>query len=103
MSSVEVVPLTSFVHGGFDAHEGRTALIDAGMAKELAEAGLVRYAAPRTTSGSEKLPTGELDAGKATAAGVEQPSSVSPAAQVSPTKTSSSSVPGVKATRRGGK
>lgn len=96
---VSVVPLTSFIHGAVDAHEGRPMLLDEATARELVEAHLVRYwhLAPTLEA------TGGHDSGKVTDDGMGSPSSALPVAPVSPTKTLPPSERGATLTLRKGK
>lgn len=84
MALVEAIPLTNFVHGHINAVEGRPILpwIEEATARDLERAGLVRI---RT---AHAVPVQKVDAGKVTDDGEGPPSSVSPAAPASPTKTS---------------
>lgn len=96
---VECIPLTSFVHGPIDAHEGKAVMIEERLADDLERAGLVRVkrARPAVVTSS----AGAADAGKPAAAGAEQPSSASPAAQASPTTTAPPSGRGGKRAKKG--
>lgn len=98
MNQMTVVPLTSFIHGPVNAHEGRSMTVDLDVARELLDAGLVRE-----YTGGEDPGMGGPDLGKAQVGGVEQQSSASPAAQASATQTSKPSESGAKATRKGAK
>lgn len=101
---VTVVPLTSFVHGNIDAHEGKPFNCEKGLADEFERAGLVRVKRPPVQA-TTPAPAPASAAGKAPDDGAGQPSSASPAAPASPTTTtptSAPSAPGVKPRRRGG-
>ena len=89
---VQVVPLQSFVHGRYQAREGRAILMPETVAQDLERAGLVRI---RPTS----APT--PPAGKGSDDGPGQPSSASPAAQASTIQTSKSSRRGATKTESG--
>lgn len=95
---IECIPLTSFVHGAIDAHEGKAVMIEGSVADELERAGLIRVKRERPAP----IVPQASEAGKPPAAGVEQPSSASPAAPVSPETTSPPSDGGAKKRRRRG-
>ena len=92
--NVEVVPLTSFIHGSINAHEGRPLTMDASAAGDLERAGLIRIKLAQTHASADIV-------GKAADDGAGQPSSALPAAQALPTTTSHLSKDG--AGRRGRK
>lgn len=98
---VTVVPLTSFVHGSIDAHEGRPFACEKGLADEFERAGLVRIKRPPVQDVVQRTPQPDPTAVKATDDGAGQLSSASPAAPVSPTATSQPSAPGARRPRRG--
>jgi hypothetical protein len=96
---VEAIALSNFVHGDITAAEGRLvrhrdgSLLDSGLAGDLERANLVRI---RLSPVASKM------AGKAPAAGVDQPSSSSPVAQASQQTTLHTSKPGGIRSRRTG-
>lgn len=96
---VKVVPLTSFVHGNIDAHEGKEFNCEKGLADEFERAGLVRI---KRTSVTTATTAAGSEPGKATGDGVGQPSSASPAAPASPTTTPPPSGTGSRRPRRAG-
>lgn len=98
---VTVVPLTSFVHGSIDAHEGRPFPCEKGLADEFERAGLVRIKRPPVQSVAQRTPQPDPTAVKAADDGAGQPSSASQAAPASPTTTSQQSASGAKRPRRG--
>lgn len=99
---VQIIPLTSFVHGSVDAHAGRPQMVDADIAAELSANGLVRISNATSLLHAGKLTNLPVvgDAGKAQDDGRGQPSSVLPAAPASRTKTLPPSKPGVTKPRR---
>jgi hypothetical protein len=80
--NVEVIPLTDFIHGDVKFFEGQPIDVEQGAAIDLEAAGLLRI---KMSPGhaNKMMPAPENKAGKAPAAGEDQPSSVSPAAPVS--------------------
>jgi hypothetical protein len=75
---VTVVPLSDFIHGGINAHEGHAIQMDSGVASDLERAGLVRI---RQESVAHSASGKEQDDG------LGRPSSASQAAQVVPPQT----------------
>lgn len=76
---VQCIPLTSFIHGSVDAHEGRSFPLDSSTAGELERAGLIRIKRERVRVKLPQAPVIKpLEAGKVPDAGVVQPSSASP-------------------------
>ena len=100
---VQCIPLTSFIHGSVDAHEGRAVYFDHSTAGELERAGLIRIKRERVRV---KLPQAPVikpaEAGNARDVGQGQPPSVLPAAQVLPTPTLITSGRGRQSGRRNG-
>jgi hypothetical protein len=94
-----VVPNTSFVHGQYDAHEGKPMLMEDSIANELEQVGLVRIRK------APPISTQAPPSGKAQDDGQGQPSSFSPEAPVSrPTPTPTlrpSGSGGIRTPRRG--
>lgn len=97
---VDVVFLSDFCHGGLNAVQGKSQLLEKGVAEDLERAGLLRI----TMSPVAKIagPATRAEAGKAPDGGEGQPSSSLPAAQASPEKTSTSSGNGSGKGRRAG-
>ena len=97
---MDCIALTDFVHGEINAVHGRPVLHRDGtvLSKELAEdlerAGLVRI---------QTVPAKKETLGKAEDGGAGQPSSASPRAPASPTKTSPSPKRGAAKTSKKGK
>ena len=86
---VQCVPLTSFIHGDVDAHEGRALMIEASAAAELERAGLLRIKRVRVRHAPPVItePQENLSSGKSTDAGMVRQSSVSLADPLSQTQT----------------
>lgn len=96
---VECVPLTSFVHGTINAHQGRDTMIPQNLALDLERAGLVRIKmvsrrVDRPAQSGAVLVTPSVKPGNLPAAGGGAASSVSPVAQASPQTTSNSRTSG---------
>lgn len=90
--NVECIPLTDFVHGRINAHEGKPILLDDSLAGDLERAGLLRVKlTPRRVDQALSVQGGATivatEAGKAPAVGEAVPSSSLPAAQASPPTT----------------
>lgn len=103
---VEAIPLTDFIHGPINAHEGRPQMMEQGLAEDLERAGLVRVKlVPRRVDQALRVRgAGAIvgEAGKAPDDGAGPPSSASPAAPVSQSTTSRASKPGGDKPRKSG-
>lgn len=91
---MQVVPLTSFVHGSINAVEGHPIEIADGTAADLERAGLVRI---------RLAPDKAVTVGKPEGDGQGQPSPSLPAAPPLSTATLNLSKPGAKGTRKKGR
>ncbi len=80
---VECVPLKDFIHGNIYAKADKSFLVDDSIAGDLERAGLVRIKM-RPQYANKMVDGHENKAGKAQAAGLDQPSPSLPAAQASP-------------------